>query len=120
MITQYSQKLKKCATITMAALSMLSLASCTPQFLIGDAVSTVATDKTFGDHAISILSNKDCSSVRRERGLTYCKEDDPQLVKEAKMFCYNELGKVTCYKQADVTSVRSSIEDKKEPVKIWK
>ena len=82
--------------------------------MIGDAVSTIATKKTIGDHAVSLLSNKDCSIVRKDLGLTYCKEDDPQLTKEAKTYCYNELGKVTCYKEPDNISIRNSIEDKKE------
>lgn len=111
--------MKKTGT-ALACLAMLSLSACTTQFLVGDAISTMATDKTFGDHAISLLSNKDCSTVRKQQGLTYCKEDDPQLIREAKVHCYNELGKVTCYKDPDNISIRSSVEDKKEPVRKWK
>lgn len=108
------------AAITLSCLSMFALSACTTQFLVGDAISTIATKKTIGDHAMSLLSNKDCSTVRVEQGRTYCKEDDPNLIADQKMHCYNELGKVTCYKEADTTSVRSGIEDKKEPVSLYR
>lgn len=113
------KSLRKTA-IALSCVSLFSLSACTSQFLIGDAVSTMATDKTFGDHAISLLSNKDCSMVRKEQGLTYCKEDDPQLLPQEKLHCYNELGKVTCYKEPDTISIRAGVEDKKEPVRKWK
>ena len=99
---------------------MFLLSGCSSQFAVGDAVSLVATEKTFGDHAISVLSGKDCSTVRKELGLTYCKEDDFQRQPEEERHCYNELGKVTCYQKADIHSVRSGIEDKKEPPRKWK
>ncbi|SCA54778.1 hypothetical protein MTBPR1_10025 [Candidatus Terasakiella magnetica] len=104
----------------MAVASMLLLSSCTTQFLVTEAVSTMVSDKTLGDHAMSLLSNKDCSTIRKERGLTYCKEDDPQLIKDKKLHCYNELGKVTCYEQADLTSIRAGVEDRKDPLQKWK
>ncbi len=99
--------------------AMISLSACTSQFLIGDAISAVATDKTIGDHLVSYASRKDCSTVRQELGLSYCKEDDPRLEKQAKTHCYRELGKVTCYEDADLTSVRSGIEDRKEAPRQW-
>ncbi len=116
----YSSRLFKKAATAFACFAMISLQACTSNFMIGDAVSTIATDKTLGDHAISYLSNKDCSTIRKNLGMTYCKEDDPQRIKEAKVHCYNELGKVTCYKEPDNISIRASVEDKKEPVGKWK
>lgn len=97
----------------LAALFLLSACS---ELLVTDAISTIATDKTIGDHVISYVSKKDCSTIRSEQGMTYCKEDDPRLKKDPKRYCYHELGKVTCYEQADLNSVRRDIEDKKEPV----
>jgi len=61
--------------------------------------TTVATDKTFTDHIISFSSGKDCSSVRREQGLSYCKEDEVSITPN--VFCYNTLGRVTCYDRPD-------------------
>lgn len=90
---------------------LLFLSACS-ELLITDAVSTVATDKTLGDHVVSTLSNKDCSSVRKELGMTYCKEDSHSVEDDPKLHCYNELGKVTCYKHADIYSIRSGVEDK--------
>ncbi len=86
---------------------------------MGEGISTMITDKTLSDHVISTTSGKDCSTVRKELGLTYCKEDDPQLLRQKKLHCYNELGKVTCYEEADLNSTRPSIEDKKVPYKKW-
>lgn len=96
------------------------VSGCTPNFLIGDVASTIATDKTIGDHAVSIFSNKNCSSVRLERGETYCEEDDPNHLYRApaQTHCYRELGKVTCYTQEDTYSVRRGIEDKQEPAHL--
>jgi hypothetical protein len=64
-----------------------------------EAGSVVATEKTFSDHIISYASGKDCSSVRREMGTTYCKEDEVTITPN--VFCYNTLGRVTCYDRPD-------------------
>lgn len=114
---QYKFKKRK----LIAALTVVALTSgCTSNFMVSDVVSLAATDKTVGDHAISILTNKDCSTVRTELGMTYCKEDDYQRQPIAKTYCYKELGKVTCYEQADLHSVRRTIEDKTEAPRAWK
>ncbi len=60
-----------------------------------EGVSVIATDKTLGDHVISLSSGKNCSSVRKERGLTYCEEDE--VVPQMNVYCYRTLGEVTCY-----------------------
>jgi len=112
-------RLRKSA-LALASIAMLTLSGCTSNFLIGDAVSTIATDKTVGDHIVSFISRKDCSTIRQEQGLTYCKEDAPDPSKAPKTHCYRELGKVTCYKEEDLTSIRAPIEDRKDPVLNWK
>ncbi|WP_417798744.1 hypothetical protein [Terasakiella pusilla] len=106
----------------LVALTMaLSLSACSSNFLVGDAVSTIATDKTIGDHVVSLIARKDCSIVRQQQGLSYCKEDAPDPTKAPKMHCYRELGTVTCYEEEDVTSIRPSVEDMKMPQsKKWK
>lgn len=61
-----------------------------------EAGSTMVSDKTASDHVISLASGKDCSWVRKEKGLTYCKEDALPNPKP-EMYCYRNLGNVTCY-----------------------
>ena len=64
-----------------------------------EILSIMGTDKTIADHVISLGSGKNCSTVRRERGLHYCEEDEPQVRPD--VYCYNTLARVTCYKQPD-------------------
>ena len=64
-----------------------------------DAVALVGTDKTIVDHVVSISSGKNCSTVRREQGLHYCEEDEPEV--NPRVYCYKTLGRVTCYNQPD-------------------
>ena len=59
----------------------------------------IATDKTVSDHIISFASGKDCSTVRIEKGLKYCKEDEVFI--RQNIFCYRTLGRVTCYDRPD-------------------
>lgn len=114
----YGRKIK----VPLLALTMaLTLSACTSNFLVGDAVSTIATDKTIGDHVVSMIARKDCSIVRQQQGLSYCKEDAPDPTKAPKMHCYRELGTVTCYEEEDITSIRPTVEDMKMPQsKKWK
>lgn len=60
-----------------------------------DVLTVVGTDKTMVDHIVSYTSGKDCSSVRREQGLHYCVEDEPNVQPE--VYCYSTIGAVTCY-----------------------
>ncbi|MDA0997433.1 MAG: hypothetical protein O2944_04400 [Proteobacteria bacterium] len=78
----------------------LSLGGCDP-FTIAqvEAVSVMGSDKTVIDHAVSIGSGKDCSTIRKERGMTYCVEDEKII--NPKIFCYRDLGRVTCYDRPD-------------------
>ena len=64
-----------------------------------EILSIVGTDKTIADHLISLSSGKNCSTVRRERGLHYCEEDEPHSHPE--VYCYKTLGRVTCYDRPD-------------------
>lgn len=84
--------------ILVAAMGLLalSLAGCTLGTM--EAVSLMGTDKTVGDHVISLASGKDCSSVRKEQGKTYCKEDEMRPPR-AQMHCYRNIGQVTCYEK---------------------
>jgi hypothetical protein len=65
-----------------------------------EGASAVVTQKPFTDHVVSFFSGKNCSTVRREQGLTYCEEDELQSG-AAKVYCYRALGGVTCYDRPD-------------------
>lgn len=64
-----------------------------------DTAVILSTDKTIADHMVSMSSGKDCSTVRREQGRTYCVEDEktprPEVV------CFKSLGDITCYSKDD-------------------
>jgi hypothetical protein len=83
------------------AFLLMALGACdfAPQATILDIGSVVTTDKTLGDHLVSIGSGKDCSSVRTEKGQTYCKEDELHLAPA--VYCYPSLGDITCFGQPD-------------------
>jgi len=74
------------------------LAGCTS--IVGlDAISVMGTDKTIVDHAVSLSSGKNCSSLRLEQGRYYCEEDTPEI--KTQVYCYNTLGTPTCYDRPD-------------------
>lgn len=78
-------------------LCLLALVSGCAGYATGvEGLSAVATQKTLSDHIVSLASGKDCSSVRKEMGLTYCKEDEK--TPPMNVYCYNTLGEPTCYK----------------------
>ena len=85
--------------------SLLLLAGCAGSgFVPGAAqiegVSVIATQRPFTDHVVSFFSGKNCSTIRREKGQTYCEEDELQSG-APKVYCYRALGGVTCYDRPD-------------------
>ncbi|MEE2761303.1 MAG: hypothetical protein VYE18_07655 [Pseudomonadota bacterium] len=60
-----------------------------------EGLTVIGTDKTLADHYISFRTGKNCSTVRKNLGLTYCEEDEVGVQDE--VFCYNTLGKVNCF-----------------------
>ncbi|MBL6927970.1 MAG: hypothetical protein ISR44_02255 [Rhodospirillales bacterium] len=70
-----------------------------PPFVMIDGGVVIGSDKTMIDHVVSMSSGKDCSLVRKERGMTYCKEDE--VIPRPEVYCYRELAKVTCYDKPD-------------------
>ena len=68
----------------------------------------IGTDKTIEDHIMSMSSGKNCSIVRKEKGLTYCEEDEPEI--NHNLFCYKTLGSVTCYDRPDSNLSRKRID----------
>ncbi|GAB6054040.1 hypothetical protein JCM17960_28600 [Magnetospira thiophila] len=83
----------------MLVVALVLLSGCSNQFGGLEVGTVMVTDKTVGDHVISWASGKDCSTVRWEQGMTYCKEDEPRP--EAAVFCYETLGDVVCYDRPD-------------------
>jgi hypothetical protein len=64
--------------------------------LVGiEGLTVMGTDKTLADHYASFTTGKNCSTVRKNIGLTYCEEDEVGVQDE--VFCYRTLGRVSCY-----------------------
>ncbi len=83
----------------IAGLLMLGACGAVPPFAILDGASVVGTDKTLGDHAISLYTGKNCATIRIDRGETYCEED--AVVPAQVIYCYKTLGSATCYDRPD-------------------
>ena len=64
-----------------------------------EILSIMGTEKTIADHVVSLSSGKNCSTVRRERGLHYCEEDEPEI--KSQVYCYKTLARITCYDRPD-------------------
>lgn len=80
----------------LAALLLLSgLSGCVGLAAAGAGAAGFGDGKTPIDHAVSWFEGKECSSTREVQGLTYCAEDEPQIVYTG--HCYRTLGEVTCY-----------------------
>ncbi len=84
--------------IMMAMAGLLLLGACTG-YGAAEGISIMSTKKSLSDHVVSIYSGKDCSTLRIERGDTYCVEDEvePKVL----VYCYRTLGRVTCYDRPD-------------------
>ena len=64
-----------------------------------EMLTVMGTERTIMDHVISLSSRKNCSAGNLEKGQYYCAEDEPGI--NQKIFCYNTLGRVTCYSRPD-------------------
>jgi hypothetical protein len=69
--------------------------SIAPQAALLEGATVIGTDKTIGDHVISFATGKNCSTIRKDLGRTYCEEDEIGHVDE--VYCYRTLGRPTCY-----------------------
>lgn len=87
------------AVLVMAAFGLLAGCSVIPGVAQVEGAFVIGTEKTIEDHIISLSSGKNCSSVRKEQGLTYCVEDEVQV--KQKIFCYPTLASPTCYDRPD-------------------
>jgi len=92
----------------LAFIVVLGGCSTIPGYAQVEGATVIGTDKTIGDHIISISSGKNCSTVRKEEGLTYCDEDEPQI--KPNIFCYKTLAAVTCYDRPDPNPGRRRVD----------
>lgn len=87
--------------IAVIAAFVAVVGGCTflPEATVANSAAVIGTDKTFADHIVSLASGKNCSTVRTERGLEYCEEDE--IIPKPDVYCYRELAGVTCYDKPD-------------------
>ena len=82
------------------ALLPLSLAACDPASLgaaAAGAGSVVVIGRTPVDAAVSLARGRDCSVVRLERGLSYCRPEEPPPAPPP--YCTRSLGRVDCWRE---------------------
>ena len=63
-----------------------------------DVVSVINTDRTLTDHAASLFTGRDCSTIRYLDGDHYC--DRPPAPQPA-LYCYRSLGAIVCHSESD-------------------
>jgi len=83
--------------ILLAFCGLLILSSCAmaPPIAAIEGVSAVTTGKPLSDHLVSYSSGKNCSSVRKSTGRSYCEEEE--LNPTPKVWCYRTIGSISCY-----------------------
>jgi len=87
------------SALIFAALLFLGACAYIPGWAGLEGVSAATTKKTFTDHLVSVSSGKNCSTVRVNRGQSYCEEDE--INPRPKVFCYRTIGSVSCYDRPD-------------------
>jgi hypothetical protein len=64
-----------------------------------EVLSVINTHKTMGDHVISWITGKDCSTVRAEREGVYCTDRPGPPPPPQQVYCYSSLARPSCYSQ---------------------
>lgn len=85
------------AALTATALLLGACAAAGPPLMGVEAVSIVNTQKTLGDHFLSLTSGQDCSTLRAQKGGHYCVERYENEPVAEPLYCYRTLAAVTCY-----------------------
>jgi hypothetical protein len=68
--------------------------------LAAEIASMSLTNKTLVDNAYSMVSGKDCSTIRYLEGDYYCRQRLPDnTVVDVRLYCYRTLGKINCFDQ---------------------
>ncbi|WP_033067617.1 hypothetical protein [Thalassospira australica] len=96
-----------CGT-TMSDIAGTSLFTGTEWYFAFDVVSIINSDKTLIDHAVSLSTGQDCSTIRKIDGKSYCKKDP---VPETPLYCYRSLAAVSCYRTPDPYNTGSQTVD---------
>jgi hypothetical protein len=72
--------------------------SASETFFILDGVSVINTQKTIGDHVVSLVTGKDCSLVRASVGDPYCTDPLQPVPSIPRItYCYQSLARVSCF-----------------------
>lgn len=79
-----------------------------PGYAQVEGAIVIGTEKTLSDHIVSFTSGKNCSTVRKEKGMTYCEEDELQV--RQNIYCYKTLATVTCYDRPDPNPGRQRVD----------
>ena len=90
------------AAALLLPLSLLLLPGCDPVTAVGvtSAVtvgSVAVIGRTPPDALVSLVTGRDCSVVRLDRGLSYCASQEPPPA--APPYCTRSIGKVDCWRQ---------------------
>lgn len=90
------------------------LAGCGPESLVTTSLGVVSlktTRKTLPDHAIGLVSDQDCSSLRAARGDAYCltEEELQARIPAQPEYCYRTIGGVSCYDRPDETKTATRL-----------
>ncbi|MDB5374770.1 MAG: hypothetical protein JWP04_3412 [Belnapia sp.] len=79
--------------------ALLSLAACDPAgvatgaAVVGGSVAVIG--RTPVDAVVSVVSGRDCSAVRLDRGMSYCRPEEAPPAPPP--FCTRSLGRVYCW-----------------------
>lgn len=114
--------------LAAALLSLLSACDFASQAAMAgfNLVSYVHTDKTLTDHAISFITEENCSIRHSANNQPYCQPlpeadlaagggsnapyndpnslGDSEIASAPSVFCYRTLGKISCYSEPDPTA----------------
>ena len=69
-----------------------------PSLLLLDMAVLINTDKTLVDHALSLTSGRDCSTIRAQSTGVYCQDREPPRPPPTQpVYCYRSLASVNCF-----------------------
>lgn len=90
------------------------LTGCGPETLVSTGLGVASlktTRKTLPDHAIGLVTNQDCSSLRAARGDAYCLTDAEMQARIPAQpeFCYRTIGGIACYDRPDGSKTASRL-----------
>jgi predicted small lipoprotein YifL len=91
----------------LLALLLLTLAGCAdPGPVVGSVmganlVSVMLIGRDIPDAVVSTVTGRDCSIVRLDKGLSYCRLREPPLAPAP--YCTKSIGAVDCWRQAPLT-----------------